>query len=252
MRAREIINESMWLYPAKMTIRKDGDEEYKYLDSVFPKEWTDQNLGWRDLGDGDEEEIENPEYRPDLDMNLSNDNMGDLMDSLGFDNDGDSSYNIPIDQFIQAAQRWLKQHLDKPAGGRDSFEHEREISGQNINYDFIRKKLAKEKTEQLLADPEFQREVDALMRMVARPNVDQRWKDMYPDRETAVQVKLKRWVDSHVESEIHQLRLKNEKPVGPRMIQGGREDGYLNKKIMKALKIAQEGKSRGAEYISAA
>lgn len=252
MRAREIINESMWLYPAKLEIRKEDNEEIKYLSPVFPREWTESNLGWRDLPNGGEEPIDNPKYRPDMDMNLSNDNMGDMMDSLGFNNDGDSSYNIPIDQFIQACQRWLKQHLDKPTGGRDSFEHERETTGGNINYEFILKKLIKDKTAELLADPELRKEAEALVRVASKAKDGNFFKGKYVDVESTMQELASRRATGQAEFEVQQLQAKNTQFKGPRMIQGGREEGYLNKKIMKALKIAQEGKSRGAEYISAA
>lgn len=258
MRASEILVESMWLYPGKLTQMKFSDGVHKVIDSVLPKEWTQENLGWANNGkaesDFDYEEwpIDNPQYRPDMDMNLSNANMDDLMNSLGFDNDGDSSYNIPIDQFIQACQRWLKTHIGKQVGGRDSKEEERAMSGDNINYEFLLKKKIKDKTEELLRSPDIRQEAESLVRVAAKAAPGNPYKDLYPDVETTINVLATRRATAYAEYEIGLMKEKNKKPIGPRMIQGGREDGYLNKKVMQALKIAQEGKQRGAELISAA
>lgn len=41
-----------------------------------------------------------------------------------------------------------------------------------------------------------------------------------------------------------------EEPVGPKIIHGGREAGYLRDKVMKILKIALEGKEHGGDFFS--
>lgn len=41
-----------------------------------------------------------------------------------------------------------------------------------------------------------------------------------------------------------------EEPVGPRMIHGGREAGYIRDHVMKILKIALEGKEMGGDFFS--
>lgn len=40
-------------------------------------------------------------------------------------------------------------------------------------------------------------------------------------------------------------------PKGPRMISGGRPEGYVNDVIMKMVKLAREGKKLGATHVSA-
>jgi hypothetical protein len=42
----------------------------------------------------------------------------------------------------------------------------------------------------------------------------------------------------------------DQQPGRPTMIDFGRRAGYLNEKIIKAVKIAREGKARGATHIS--
>ena len=59
---------------------------------------------------GDEEPPENPDYDPDLDLNLSNSNMREVFDELGF---GDPDSNVPIDEFIAFTTQWLKRHIGK-------------------------------------------------------------------------------------------------------------------------------------------
>ncbi len=124
------------------------------------------------------------------------------------------------------------------------------MSGGNIDYSFLRKKLEKEATDKILADPEFDRYVRSFMKVAAKSTNDI-WRAK-AEYDAAVAHLLPRKVEIYVNGKIHNLERETQKPIGPRMIQGGREDGYLNKKIMKALKIAQEGKTMGAEFISAA
>lgn len=106
MRLDEIINESMTFTPYKY------DEEKKYWTFVFPEEWSDyyDRASEEELfkkGDYQTEPKKNPNYRNDLDLTLSNANMRDVLEELGFDREGG---NIDIDRFIKVATKWLNTH----------------------------------------------------------------------------------------------------------------------------------------------
>lgn len=103
--------ESMNFYPSE-------EKKPKHWGSVFPDEWTsDVDKAKVDYAryhsDFDYEPPENPNYRPDLDLNLSNRNMFYVMtDVLGFPiEEGDYGYHIPIDIFLTKAQIWLQKQV---------------------------------------------------------------------------------------------------------------------------------------------
>ena len=51
----------------------------------------------------------NPDYNPEEDLSLSNANMREVMDALGYD----AEDNIPIDEFIGKATQFLKKSIGK-------------------------------------------------------------------------------------------------------------------------------------------
>ncbi|MAV94214.1 MAG: hypothetical protein CMA31_00830 [Euryarchaeota archaeon] len=78
----------------------DTDSGSPYGDEFYKTDWP-----------YDKEPPENPEYKPDLDMHLSNSNMRQVMDELGYDTEG----NIPVDEFIGRSTQWLKKAIGKPS-----------------------------------------------------------------------------------------------------------------------------------------
>jgi len=91
--------------------------------SVFPREWTAyldyeemQRQGKTDIDyyHADEEIPKNPNFRDDLDLNLSNSNMVHILgDVLGFQGDSSDGFLIPINEFIARATQWLQQSVGK-------------------------------------------------------------------------------------------------------------------------------------------
>jgi hypothetical protein len=244
MRYFELLKESLSLMPVSLV--KDEQFPNGVWRSVFPDEWTNEydanHPDYKKImyGDSDEELPTNPNYNPELDMNLSNANMRDLMSALGFSSTEDG-YHIPIDQFINIAQHWLKQHIGKQAGGKDTIEEPREVGGKNINYDFLWKQVYDKELKRILDSNSthsrmYDRAAEKGSKIIAGKS-----------KEEFLQTIAKRSADAAVEAE----KYKNEKPTGARMVHIGRPEGYLNKSIMRALKIAKEGKQHGATFISA-
>ena len=159
--------------------------------SVFPNEWTDEldreNVDWDRYhgGDYEYEPPQNPEFRPDLDLNLSNANMAYIMrDVLGFDSE-EHGFHVSIDNFLTKAQIWLQKNMGQTTP---------ELPSQEEPRDFKRS---------VTTDPE-----------TGVPAIS----------------------GGH---------------VGPRMISGGRREGYDENNIMRMIKIASLGKEMGATHVSA-
>ena len=177
------ITESMNFYPSV-------EKKPKHWSSIIPMNWTDEldreNVDWERYH-GDDYEYEppqNPEFRPDLDLNLSNANMAYLLgDVLGFERD--DGFHVPIDMFLSKAQIWLQKNMGQTTPELPSQEEPRE----------------------------FKRSVTT-------------------DPETGVPAI----------SGGH---------VGPRMVSGGRREGYDETTIMRMVQIASLGKEMGATHISA-
>lgn len=80
----------------------DGAET-SYYD--LPPGWS-----WSSL----EEPPLNPDFRADLVMNLSNENMRRVVEAMGYELDEDGLV-APISEFCARGTQWLRQHLDKPS-----------------------------------------------------------------------------------------------------------------------------------------
>ena len=91
------------------------DEGWK---TVFPYEWLiehrlPENYDWVN---GNLDDYRNPDYRPDLELNLSNANFVYLMrDVLCFEGNAYGGFEVDINVFITVAQKWLRNNLGKPS-----------------------------------------------------------------------------------------------------------------------------------------
>ena len=61
----------------------------------------------------DAEPKANPNYKPELDLTLSNANMRDVFAELGYPTDLEEQSPFPIDEFIAKTTQWLQNHIDK-------------------------------------------------------------------------------------------------------------------------------------------
>jgi hypothetical protein len=57
----------------------------------------------------------NPDYKPELDLNLANANMRQVFDELGYSTDLEESPPIDINEFIGRTTQWLQKAIDKPS-----------------------------------------------------------------------------------------------------------------------------------------
>ena len=74
-----------------------GDQP-KYEPDFYKRDWP-----------YDKDPKPNPDYDPEEDLSLSNSNMREVMDALGYD----AEDTIPIDEFIGKATQFLKQSIGK-------------------------------------------------------------------------------------------------------------------------------------------
>lgn len=85
------------------------------LASVFPDVWlNDRN--YIDPYDVYEVGTVNPDYRPDLDINLSNANAEMIINLLGYAVE-DGCFSANIDEFIARATQYLQKKVGKPSAG---------------------------------------------------------------------------------------------------------------------------------------
>mgnify|MGYP001296913519 FL=1 len=56
---------------------------------------------------------ENPNYKEELDLSLSNASMRDLFDTLGYPTDLEDRAPFPIDEFIARTTQWLQKAIGK-------------------------------------------------------------------------------------------------------------------------------------------
>ena len=57
----------------------------------------------------------NPDYKPELDLTLSNANMRQVFDELGYPTDLEDVPPFPIDEFIARTTQWLQKAIGKPS-----------------------------------------------------------------------------------------------------------------------------------------
>lgn len=57
---------------------------------------------------------ENPDYRPELDINVSNQNFGLVIRTLGYEY-GEGDFMTPAFEFLAACRSWLAKNLNKPS-----------------------------------------------------------------------------------------------------------------------------------------
>jgi len=89
--ARKFDKEKGYYYPVT------GDQP-KYEPDFYKRDWP-----------YDKDPKPNPDYDPEEDLSLSNANMREVMDALGYDTED----TIPIDEFIGKATQFLKQSIGK-------------------------------------------------------------------------------------------------------------------------------------------
>lgn len=112
--------ESMDLAP--VTKKKHKKFPQGVWSSAFPNDWTQyydidevqrQGKTFMDYEYPDEPP-KNPNFREDLELNLSNANMVHIMsDVLGFPGDSREGFLIPINEFIARATQWLQRSVGK-------------------------------------------------------------------------------------------------------------------------------------------
>ncbi len=71
----------------------------------------------------------NPDYNPEEDLSLSNANMREVMDTLGYD----AEDTIPIDEFIGRATQYLKKSIGKPSPAQPDQVDQRDGGGAFID-----------------------------------------------------------------------------------------------------------------------
>jgi len=76
----------------------------------------------------DAEPKPNPDYKPELDLTLSNANMRQVMDELGYPTDLEDASPFPIDEFIAKTTQWLQKAI-----GKQSPEEEPQQDGNMIS-----------------------------------------------------------------------------------------------------------------------
>ena len=79
----------------------DTDPGSRYGDEFYKTDWP-----------YDKEPPDNPDYDPELDLNLANANMRQVFDELGYGDDVEGM-NIPIDEFIGRSTQWLRKAINK-------------------------------------------------------------------------------------------------------------------------------------------
>jgi hypothetical protein len=112
MRYNELIIESMSFSAGHQEKRPDGiywvgdtDSGDRYGSDFYKN--SDKYMY------GDEEAPENPDYKPELDLNLANANMREVFATLGYPTDLEEQKPFPIDEFIGRTTQWLQKNIGK-------------------------------------------------------------------------------------------------------------------------------------------
>ena len=115
MRYSEIINESMSFSAGHSEKREDGNYWISDTDSgdrYAPEFYKNMDKYSKDL---DLEPPENPDYKEELDLSLSNASMREVFHELGYPTDLEDRAPFPIDEFIGRTTQWLQKAIGKPS-----------------------------------------------------------------------------------------------------------------------------------------
>jgi len=106
-----------------------GDETRRFIIPDGPSfKWTPEV---------DIEQFANPDYRPELEINLSNCNMCMVLrDTLGLNGDSSEGFFVEIDVFINLATNWLKRNFGKQSAEVESTQDGRVVEcGRREGYE---------------------------------------------------------------------------------------------------------------------
>lgn len=209
---------------------------------VFPKEWMHR-------GEWDDNDVftENPEYRPDLNLNLSNGNMIDVLGALGYHVDErDGTFDAPIDEFIARATAWLRNAIGKQSA-EEPDRVERSARGGELDLTLLKPRKYEEFKAAELANEDVLATVRRVWDRLEKSNSvlpGQTW-DTFRDKwiEKRAKTALDRWEAD--EKAKHQS-------FGPTIVHVGKAAGYYNERINRMVRIAREGKAMGATHVTAA
>ncbi len=82
-------------------------------DELNPGDWVmNPETGW-------EEEVPNPSYRADLDINVATRNARIILDALGYELDDEGFWSDSITTFLSRGQAYLRSRLGKQSKGFD-------------------------------------------------------------------------------------------------------------------------------------
>ena len=109
MRYNELINESM-----NFSAGKKDDKTGYWSSSVDSGDRYAPEV-YRNDFPMDKDPTPNPDYKPELDLNLANANMRQVFDELGYPTDLEDQSPFPIDEFIGRTTQWLQKAIDKPS-----------------------------------------------------------------------------------------------------------------------------------------
>lgn len=94
-------------------VANDAGEWVFTRDETNPGDWIwNEELGY-------EEEVPNPLFRPELDINLGNRNARLVLDALGYEMDEEGFWQDTIDTFINKARSYLRSTIGKQSKGFD-------------------------------------------------------------------------------------------------------------------------------------
>ena len=216
------LNEGMQFYAWKKTKTPDGEELF---DIAFPEEWTRElNNDYMSPTFQDDEDIPNPNYKPELNLDMSQRNAQIVMSALGL-SPSDEGFNMPIDQFINLARHWLKTHINKPSTGFGNT--------QNATDDEL---MIQAETEVAKVDTTF-----------LKRKIENQVEKSFPDKSRDEKQKIITFrLGNEKKKMIDNLFTKKKEERGVKHYDFGLRDGYINEKILQMVMIAEKGKEVGA------